>query len=185
MKVMQQYNESAIKRRQELSERLKNKQQKEQRAKSVTKTKRQTMQQQQSADGGDGKLPPIAEKPKVSQKKRKEHWLKLLEQEHADALISDAFWYVICTICNPKEEFVQHQEFLFDRIAANYVSFTLIEDDRFDKEGKEQFFKKLYDIISQAVFYCLYFAYPKSRKTLDESFMRQLTNTFSEMFTGT
>jgi hypothetical protein len=72
--------------------------------------------------------------------------LKLLEQEHADALISDAFWYVICKIYKP--EFEQHQEFLLDRIAANYVSFTLIEDDRFDKEAKEHFFKKLYDIIA-------------------------------------
>ena len=72
-----------------------------------------------------------------------------------------------------------------DRIAANYVSFTLIEDNRFEKNSKELFFKKLYDIIAQAVFYCLYFAYPKSRKTLDEPFMRQLTNTFSELFTGT
>lgn len=57
--------------------------------------------------------------------------------------------------------------------------------NRFDPASKEQFFKKLYDIISQAVFYCLYFAYPKSRKTLTESFMRQLVNTFSELFTGT
>ena len=61
----------------------------------------------------------------------------------------------------------------------------MIEDDRFDNSAKEQFFKKLYDIIAQSVFYCLYFAYPKSRKTLDQPFMRQLTNTFSELFTGT
>lgn len=110
----------------------------------------------------------------------------LLELEHADALISDAFWYVICTICNPGE-FAQHQEFLFDRIAANYVSFTLIDDEHvhFNRQAKKQFFLKLYDIIAQAVFYCLYFAYPKSRKTLDEAFMRQLVTTFSEMFTGT
>ena len=143
-----------------------------------------TIQMRQSADGGDGRLPPI-EKAKPLEKKKKEHWLKLLEQEHADALISDSFWYVICKICNPKPEFEQHQEFLLDRIAANYVSFTLIESEKFDKEAKECFFKKLYDIIAQAVFYCLYFAYPKSRKTLDEPFMRQLTNTFSELFTGT
>lgn len=58
----------------------------------------------QSADGGDGRLPPI-EKAKPLEKKKKEHWLKLLEQEHADALISDSFWYVICKICNPKPEF--------------------------------------------------------------------------------
>ena len=68
---------------------------------------------------------------------KKEHWLNLLDLEHADALISDAFWYVICKICNPKKEFEQHAEFLLDRMAANFVSFTLIEDDRFDTESKK------------------------------------------------
>jgi hypothetical protein len=109
----------------------------------------------------------------------------LLEELHADALISDAFWYIICKICNPKPEFEQHQEFLLDRISANYVSFTLIEDPKYDQKGKEQFFKKFYDIIAQSVYYSLYYAYPKSRKTLDQLFMRELTNTFSELFTGT
>ena len=118
-------------------------------------------------------------------KKKKTHWLDLLEELHADALISDAFWYIICKICNPKPEFEQHQEFLLDRISANYVSFTLIEDPKYDQKGKEMFFKKFYDIIAQAVYYSLYYAYPKSRKTLDQSFMRELTNTFSELFTGT
>ena len=45
------------------------------------------------------KLPPID---------KKEHWLNLLDLEHADALISDAFWYIICKVCNPKPEFEQH-----------------------------------------------------------------------------
>ena len=118
-------------------------------------------------------------------RKKKSYWLDLLEELHADALISDAFWYIICKICNPKPEFEQHQEFLLDRISANYVSFTLIEDPKYDQKGKEQFFKKFYDIIAQSVYYSLYYAYPKSRKTLDQQFMRELTNTFSELFTGT
>lgn len=83
---------------------------------------------------------------KVRQKK--EHWLNLLDMEHADAVISDAFWYIICKICNPKPEFERHQEFLLDRMAANFVSFTLVEDPRFDEKSKELFFKKFYDIIS-------------------------------------
>ena len=70
-------------------------------------------------------------------------------------------------------------------MAANFVSFTLIEDERFGKESMEQFFKKFYDIISQAVYYSLFYAYPKSRKSLDENFMRKLIQTFSEIFTGT
>ena len=36
---------------------------------------------------------------------KKKHWLDLLDEDHAEALISDAFWYVICKICNPKPEF--------------------------------------------------------------------------------
>ena len=72
----------------------------------------------------------------------------MLDLEHADALISDAFWYTIIEICNPKSEFDRHKDWLLDRMAANYVSFTLIEDDRFYKESLESFFKKFYDIIS-------------------------------------
>ena len=58
-----------------------------------------------------------------------------------------------------------HSEFLLDRIAANYVSFTLIEEsdinpkeagskpkkfESFKKENtqKERFFKGIYDIIA-------------------------------------
>ena len=48
--------------------------------------------------------------------------------EHADAIISDSFWYVICKVFLKKQEYDAHKEFLLDRIAANYVSFTLIED---------------------------------------------------------
>lgn len=112
-------------------------------------------------------------------------WLDLLDLEHADALISDCFWFIICKILNPKPEFEQHQEFLLDRIAANYVSFTLIEDRRFTDDHKKQFFKKFFDIISQAVYYSLYYAFPKSRKRLDEAFMKKLLLNFSELFTGT
>lgn len=95
-----------------------------------------------------GKSKPSDELVPLNEEDKKEHWLNLLDLEHADALISDAFWYVICKICNPKPQFEQHQEFLLDRIAANYVSFTLIEDKKYDSEAKKQFFKKFYDIIS-------------------------------------
>ena len=143
----------------------------------------------------DLKLPPIDPKNNTvaeikaavrsEMKEKQEHWINLLNLEHADALISDAFWYVICKICNPRPEFEQHQEFLLDRIAANFVSFTLIEDRKYTEDSKKQFFKKFYDIISQAVYYSLYYAYPKSRKSLDEHFIRDLISTFSELFTGT
>ncbi len=31
-------------------------------------------------------------------KTHKREWLKLFETEHANALISDGFWYIICTV---------------------------------------------------------------------------------------
>ena len=83
----------------------------------------------------DGKVSTIPKRAPVEREK-KEHWLDLLDEEHADAIISDAFWYIICKICNPKPEFEQHQEFLLDRIAANFVSFTLIEKPGFDDKSK-------------------------------------------------
>lgn len=55
-------------------------------------------------------------------------------------------------------------------MAANFVSFTLIEDPRYSEDSKKTFFKKFYDMIAQAVYYSLYYAYPKSRKRLDENF---------------
>jgi hypothetical protein len=96
----------------------------------------------------DGTLPPIGGGrsgtaggstgivKQIVPREKKEHWLNLLDEEHADALISDAFWYIICKIMNPKKEFEQHQEFLLDRIAANFVSFTLIEKPGFDDKIK-------------------------------------------------
>jgi hypothetical protein len=83
-------------------------------------------------------------------------WKLLFDTEHANALISDGFWYIICKVFkkdkresaissdsslpmlvapdyNRKSNVNHHsyeayQEFLLDRIAANYVSFTILED---------------------------------------------------------
>jgi len=70
-------------------------------------------------DFDNGTLPPIgggrattagkySDEKKLVVREKKEHWLNLLDEEHADALISDAFWYIICKIMNPKKEFEQH-----------------------------------------------------------------------------
>lgn len=70
--------------------------------------------------------------------------------EHADAIISDAFWYVICRVFNP-EIYIETEELLLDRIAANYVSYTIVvdpEDNKKEREKKDRFFKYFYDIIS-------------------------------------
>lgn len=56
--------------------------------------------------------------------------------EHADAIISDSFWYIICKVFLKKADYEAHKEFLLDRIAANYVSFTLIEDADIPSKGR-------------------------------------------------
>jgi hypothetical protein len=95
-----------------------------------------------------------------------------------------------------------------DRIAANYVSFTLHDEFMGDADApnikdkgkkaskksnnkhykklnmKDSFFKHFYNAISQSIFLCLFFAYPKSRSKLNDEIKRQLLDIFSELFTG-
>ena len=115
----------------------------------------------------------------------------LIDTEHCDALISDAFWYYICVEYKVKEsdtsgkDYSAHIEFLLDRMAANYVSYTLLEDPRIQKEVKEKYFEKFYNHLSQAVYHCLKAAFPKNRNTIETATTkRNLLNTFSELFTG-
>lgn len=50
---------------------------------------------------------------------------------------------------------------------------------------RRKFFEQFFDIISQSVFYSLFFAYPKSRgQTLNNEMKRKLLNIFSKLFTG-
>ena len=71
---------------------------------------------------------------------------RLIGMEHMDALISDAFWYFICTEFKDPKKYAAHNEFLLDRIAANYVSYTLVEDPAIcGKKIKEKFFSKFYN----------------------------------------
>jgi hypothetical protein len=98
-------------------------------------------------------------------KTHRREWMKLFETEHANALISDGFWFVICKVfkkgkqkaasTSPKNintanngvvlamssvdaygkpvtsgfSYEDYKDFLLDRIAANYVSFTILEDE--------------------------------------------------------
>lgn len=111
-------------------------------------------------------------------------WNKIFEMEHADAVISDSFWYVICLVFKKDTNYGPYQEFLLDRIAANYVSFTIVENVKFDSKVKEGFFEKFFDIIAQSVFYSLFYAFPKSRSQLNNEMKRELLNIFSRLFTG-
>lgn len=119
-------------------------------------------------------------------KQARDFWVEVFNLEHANALISDCFWYIICKVFNPGQ-YEEYEELYLDRIAANYVSYTIVvdpEDNKKEREKKDRFFKFFYDIISQSVFFCLFFAFPKSRSKLDETLQRKLLNTFSHMFTG-
>lgn len=108
--------------------------------------------------------------------------------QHFDALISDAFWYFICSNFKRDEDkpkYEAHNEFLLDRMAANYVSYTLVEDPAISTRTKEKFFNSFYNHLSQAVYHCLKTAFPKNRNQIEKAeTKRDLLNTFSELFTG-
>ena len=53
-----------------------------------------------------------------------------------------------------------------------------------DKFEGEKFFKRYFDILAQAVFYSLFFAYPKSRCKFNNELKHKLIEFFSEKFTG-
>jgi hypothetical protein len=67
-------------------------------------------------------------------------WYEIFDLEHATAIISDSFWYVICRAFNAGK-YPEHEEWFLDRIATNYVSFTLHEIFLKNRKKKEKFFK--------------------------------------------
>lgn len=102
------------------------------------------------------------------------------------------------------DQYIDHEELFLDRIAANYVSFTLHDEfmcdssessKKKDKKSTNNFYKKLnmkdaffnnfYNAIAQSIFCCLFFAYPKSRSKLNDEIKRELLDIFSMLFTGT
>lgn len=118
----------------------------------------------------------------------KDEFISIINMQHFDALISDAFWYFICSNfkrAEDKPKYEAHNEFLLDRMAANYVSYTLVEDPTISKTTKELFFNAFYNHLSQAVYHCLKTAFPKNRNRIEKAdTKRDLLNTFSELFTG-
>eukprot|EP00826_Nyctotherus_ovalis_P059220 TRINITY_DN8216_c0_g1_i6.p1 TRINITY_DN8216_c0_g1~~TRINITY_DN8216_c0_g1_i6.p1 ORF type:complete len:286 (-),score=89.20 TRINITY_DN8216_c0_g1_i6:161-1018(-) len=106
---------------------------------------------------------------------------KILENEHIYALISDSFWYIICIFFKDgSPKYAAKREQLLDRIAANFVSFFIDY-----KSSKEQFiFTYFFDIMAQAVFFSLFFAYPKSRVKFDINLIFKLLQEFSELYNG-
>ena len=118
----------------------------------------------------------------------KDQFIAIINMQHFDALISDAFWYFICSNFKREEDkhkYEAHNEFLLDRMAANYVSYTLVEDPSISQKTKEKFFNAFYNHLSQAVYHCLKTAFPKNRNRIEKAeTKRDLLNTFSELFTG-
>lgn len=108
------------------------------------------------------------------------------------ALISDAFWYFICTEIKDPKQYAAHNEFLLDRMAANYVSYLLLElpskkgeKTPISQKTKDQFFVKFYNHLAQAVYHALKLGFPKNRSMIETpETKRKLLNTFSLLFTG-
>jgi len=65
-------------------------------------------------DAPYSKLPPnvdlarvkknVIESLEANNEKAHVQWVSIFEMEHADAVISDAFWYVICRVFLKKQE---------------------------------------------------------------------------------
>lgn len=115
----------------------------------------------------------------------KNEFTELINEPHFEALVSDAFWYFICSVIKPDKKYEAHNEFLLDRMAANYVSYTLVDKRSITVKTKNRFFDKFYNHLAQGVYHCLKTAFPKNRNTIETNDMkRKLLNTFSELFTG-
>lgn len=128
------------------------------------------------------------EKVKADLERANKIFKRLFDLEHVKAIISDCYWYVICHLFKSGQYKDSHEDNLLDRLATNYVSFTLHEEfqGRHNEKKKDNFFKKFYDNIAMAIFYCLYYAYPKSQpKIINDEVKRKILDTCSELFTGT
>lgn len=83
-------------------------------------------------------------------KQVRDYWIEVFNQPHANAIISDSFWYIICKVFNPGE-YELKEELYLDRLAANYVSYTIVvdpEDNIKEREKNKRFFTHFYDTIS-------------------------------------
>jgi hypothetical protein len=70
-------------------------------------------------------------------------------------------------------------------MAANYVSYTLVDKKSITVKTKNRFFDKFYNHLAQGVYHCLKTAFPKNRNTIETiDTKRTLLYTFSELFTG-
>ena len=115
----------------------------------------------------------------------------VLNSEHMIALVSDAFWYIICIFFKDAEKLRNKIESFLDRMAANFVSLFIDYDlvnshfsemDR--KNAKKTVFTKFYDYIAQAVCYSLFYAFPKSRTLFKIEMIYRMMKVLSNLFNG-
>ena len=123
----------------------------------------------------------VYEKKKTDGKSSRGEFLKkVLALPHIEAIISDSFWYIICIFFKgPDKKYSEKKEMLLDRLAANFVSFFI----RY-RTKKGFIFTTFYDLIAQAVFFSLFFAYPKSRTKFDINIIFKLLKEFAGLFNG-
>uniref|UniRef100_A0A0G4IBH0 Uncharacterized protein n=1 Tax=Chromera velia CCMP2878 TaxID=1169474 RepID=A0A0G4IBH0_9ALVE len=103
----------------------------------------------------------------------KKVWRKEFESTHSIGFLSDAFWYVVCRYFKSGEHALM-EETLYSRMAMHYtLLFNSIPQNR-----KTAFFKRYPDAVAQALLFCLFLAYPKSRTLFTKDFRRDLSALF-------
>mmetsp|Transcript_22459 Transcript_22459/g.56763 ORF Transcript_22459/g.56763 Transcript_22459/m.56763 type:complete len:392 (+) Transcript_22459:251-1426(+) len=106
-------------------------------------------------------------------------WAGCFASPAADSIVADLFWWAICYYFKSGEN-VEEEDLLFDRISMNYVAlFAGVKPDK-----RDFFFAHFADAIAQAVLYCLFLAYPKSRSHFGDTFRKDLLCRVSYWFTG-
>lgn len=96
------------------------------------------------------------------------------------AVSSDSFWFIIAKLFKG-ESYKDIQENLLDRISKNYVNYYISIEEGIEKN---EFFKYYFDILSQTVFYSIFYAFPKSRHKFNDELKKDLIAEFSYLFTG-
>ncbi|CAD7927178.1 unnamed protein product [Amoebophrya sp. A25] len=106
-------------------------------------------------------------------------WARSFASPAASAIIADMFWYAICYYFK-SGEFLEEEEILFDRLSMNYVAlFANITPGK-----RDFFFQHFADAVAQAVLYCMFLAFPKSRVSFGANFRKDLVCRISYWFTG-
>lgn len=107
-------------------------------------------------------------------------WSEYFESPECTRLLHDLFWLCLLHI-EEKPEFLTFKPGLLSRIAKNYFELFL----RVPSEHQDLFFDGFYDCASQAVYYSMFLAFPKSRSKLNtENYRQRISRTVSELVTG-